>query len=81
MNIDKEERMSDRRGRWRVIGIGVGVASSQLLSRVQTYLTPQVQPLAIIVAFGVSVLVGVIFGMYPAWRASRLVPVAALRYE
>ena len=64
-----------------VIGIGVGVASSQLLSRVQTYLTPQVQPLAIIVAFGVSVLVGVIFGMYPAWRASRLVPVAALRYE
>ena len=31
-----------------VIGIGVGVASSQLLSRVQTYLTPQVQPLAVV---------------------------------
>ena len=64
-----------------VIGIGVGVASSQFLARVQSYLTPQVQPLAIVVAFGVSVLTGVIFGMYPAWRASRLVPVEALRYE
>ena len=64
-----------------VIGIGVGVASSQLLARVQTYLTPQIQPTAIAVAFGVSMLTGVVFGMYPAWRASRLMPVAALRYE
>ena len=63
------------------IGIGVGIASSQVISRLQTYLTPQVQPLSIIVAFGVSVFIGVVFGLYPAWRASRLIPVVALRYE
>ena len=64
-----------------LIGIGVGIGASQAMARVQTYLTPQVQPLAILTAFGVSVLVGVVFGLYPAWRASRLIPVAALRHE
>jgi len=62
------------------IGILLGRTSSYIVSAVLHWPTAASMG-AIIAAVVVSASVGVIFGFYPAWKASRLNPIEALRYE
>jgi putative ABC transport system permease protein len=66
-----------------VIGILLGWAITEVVHRI-----PQAASLpllitsgTVIIAVGVSVAIGVVFGLYPAMRAARLHPIEALRYE
>jgi putative ABC transport system permease protein len=61
-----------------VLGIIVGLVGSSLHLGP---LKPVVEPFSIPLAFGVSAMVGVFFGIYPANRAAALTPIEALRHE
>lgn len=60
------------------IGIALGVGGSLIINR---FFTTTVTPWAVSLAFGVSALVGIIFGVLPARKAAKLNPIDALRYE
>ena len=64
-----------------VLGILVGVSIPLSVQFFQKNLRIPISATSIIVAFVVSCVVGLVFGMLPANRASRLDPTEALRYE
>jgi putative ABC transport system permease protein len=63
-----------------IIGIIGGITASKVLSNLAGW-SIVVSPFSVFLSFGFSGLVGIFFGFYPAYKASLLDPIEALRYE
>ncbi len=63
-----------------LIGIATGLATTYLIGRIAQWPTV-LEPTSVAASFLFSGAVGVFFGYYPAWKASRLDPIEALHWE
>ena len=64
-----------------LIGLSLGMCGSFLIGNFSDQLQPVIAWDSVALAIGVSTIVGLFFGIFPARRASRLNPIDALRYE
>jgi putative ABC transport system permease protein len=63
-----------------LVGVGLGVLVPYGIERWFAQQT-DIKPEHVLLAFGISAAVGIVFGLYPAWRAANMDPVEALRHE
>ena len=63
-----------------IVGIALGTSASKIITGFLGWVTI-VSGGSVALAFGFSVFVGIFFGFYPAWKASLLNPIEALRYD
>ena len=62
------------------IGVALGIGASRVISNIFGW-SVFVDPAWIALSFGISALIGIFFGFFPAWKAAGLDPIEALRYE
>ena len=65
-----------------LFGLGLGMGLSALITKLANEPFPSVISIqATVIALLFSALWGIVFGVFPAWKAAKLDPVEALRYE
>lgn len=62
-------------------GIGIGLFCIKFIIGGFNITTPVYSPFWIMLSFGISLGVGIVFGLFPAYKAARLNPIEALRFE
>jgi putative ABC transport system permease protein len=64
-----------------LLGIAIGIVISNFVGNLSAELTPVTDIGTVLMASGFAAVVGLVFGIYPAWRAASPRPIEALRYE